>query len=59
MSLTTFNAALLVGWLLILVGGVTYNLSAGLIFAGLILIIMVIVVSRIGGLYAKRHREID
>lgn len=59
MSLTTFNAALLVGWLLILVGGVTYNLSAGLIFAGLILIIMVIVVSRIGGLYAKRQREID
>lgn len=59
MSLTTFNASLLVGWLLILVGGVTYNLSAGLIFAGLILIIMVIVVSRIGGLYAKRHREID
>ena len=39
MSLTTFNAALLVGWLLILVGGVTYNLSAGLIFAGLILFI--------------------
>lgn len=59
MSLTTFNAALLVGWLLILVGGVTYNLSAGLIFAGLILIIMVIVVSRIGGIYANRHREID
>ena len=59
MSLATFNAGLLIGWLLILVGGITVNLGAGLIFAGIVLIVMVIVVSRIGGLYAKRHREID
>ncbi|HMU32142.1 MAG TPA: hypothetical protein PKD43_18740 [Nitrospira sp.] len=59
MSLATFNAGLLIGWLLILVGGITVNLGAGLIFAGIVLIVMVIVVSRIGGLYAKQQEDSD
>lgn len=57
MDLRIFNAAMLVGWLLVLAGGVLINPGIGILCAGLLLIVLALLVSRIGGLYAKTEGE--
>lgn len=52
MKLATFNASLLVGWLLVLAGGVLINPGYGLVAAGLLLIAIVVYVSHYAGVYA-------
>ena len=50
MNIHVFNAALLIGWLLVLAGGVLLNVGAGLVAAGVLLILLVFVGVRLGGL---------
>ena len=56
-----FNAAMLIGWLLAMVGGSLVNLGAGLAFGGLLLIALALLSARMaGGLYVpepKRAQE--
>lgn len=52
MNIQLFNASLLIGWLLVLVGGLLLSPGWGLAGSGLLLIGLVLVVSRIAGIYA-------
>ncbi|MER2537648.1 MAG: hypothetical protein ABTQ26_00250 [Azonexus sp.] len=52
MNIKIFNACLLIGWLLVLAGGLLINPGPGLIGAGLLLVILVLIVSRLAGIYA-------
>lgn len=57
MNAHVFNACLLVGWLLVLAGGVLLNVGAGLAAAGLLLIVLSFLASRIaGGIYLPNKR---
>jgi hypothetical protein len=49
MNLAVFNACLLIGWLLVLAGGVWLNPGAGLAVAGLLLIVLTLLSARIAG----------
>jgi len=52
MAARTFNACLLLGWLLVLAGGVALNVGAGLAAAGVLLIVLALLSARLaGGLY--------
>ncbi len=51
MNVKVFNACLLVGWLLVLVGGVLVHPGYGLAVAGLLLIALAIFSARIAGLH--------
>lgn len=52
MNANVFNASLIVGWLLVLVGGVLLSPGLGLAVAGLLLIILALVAQWLaGGLY--------
>lgn len=51
MSLKAFNVAILLGWLLVLVGGCILNPGAGLVGGGVLLIGLTLVLARLGGLY--------
>ena len=54
MSLFVFNTCLLLGWLLVLIGGLLIHPGAGLVFAGLLLLGLVFLAVRTaGGVYAK------
>jgi hypothetical protein len=53
MNLHVYNAALLLGWLLVLVGGVLLHPAAGLVAAGLLLLVLVFLTVRLGGVYAS------
>lgn len=57
MNLLVFNASLLVGWALVLVGGCMLNLGAGLIGGGVLLLLIVLLCARMGGVYAPRKAE--
>ena len=58
MSARAFNACLLVGWLLVLVGGVIINTGTGLAIAGLLLIGLALLSARIaGGVYMPPEGE--
>lgn len=58
MHIYIFNAALLVAWLLVLVGGVLLNLGAGLIAAGVMLLVLVSWSIRLGGgVYAPTRSQ--
>lgn len=59
MNAHIFNICLLVGWLLALAGGALLNLGAGLIFAGLLLLAIVLVVTRMVGIYVPNREEKD
>jgi hypothetical membrane protein len=52
MHLYVYNTALLLGWLLVLVGGVLLHPAAGLVAAGLLLLILVFLTVWLGGVYA-------
>ena len=52
MNASVFNACLLIGWLLVLTGGVCINPGAGLAVAGVLLILLALLSARIaGGIY--------
>ena len=52
MSANVFNLCIAAGWLLVLAGGCWLNPAAGLVGAGLLLIVLVLLAARIaGGLY--------
>lgn len=53
MDLQTFNRSLLVGWLLLLVGGVLIHPGWGLAVGGLSLILLTFAVAYVGGLKAQ------
>ena len=57
MNLHHFNAAILVGWLMVLAGGMWINPGAGLVAAGLLLLVLTLFAARIaGGLYEPPSR---
>ena len=49
-----FNASLLAGWGMAVVGGCLFNLAAGLVGGGLLLLIMAAFVARIAGIYISK-----
>lgn len=54
MNANHFNAAILVGWVLVLAGGMWIHPGAGLAVGGLLLIVLTLVAVRLGGgLYAS------
>jgi len=58
MSVKSFNAAMLAGWLLVLIGGVCMHPAAGLAAAGVLLIALTLLAVRLGGgLYAPRESQ--
>lgn len=58
MHVHVFNVCLLLGWLLVLAGGVLLNVGAGLAAAGALLIVLVLVSARVaGGLYVPKLKE--
>lgn len=57
MNAQTFNACLLIGWLLALAGGVWLNVGLGLVGGGLLLIVVVLLVARVAGVYMPRKEE--
>jgi hypothetical protein len=61
MNINHFNAALILGWLLVLIGGCLLNPGAGLAVGGLLLIALVIGAARAAGLYdpAAVSKETD
>ncbi|MDE2441177.1 MAG: hypothetical protein KGP14_09140 [Betaproteobacteria bacterium] len=54
MNLRIFNAALLIGWLMALVGGLLYDIALGLIGGGLLLLMITACVVRLGGIFMPR-----
>lgn len=57
MNIKIFNACLLVGWLLVLAGGIWLDPGLGLIAAGLLLIVLVLVVSHMAGIYSEQDYQ--
>jgi hypothetical protein len=57
MNVHLFNLTLLLGWLLVLVGGVIINVGAGLAAGGLLLILLVFAVFRISGIYVPNAKD--
>ncbi|MGO4154350.1 hypothetical protein [Cupriavidus sp. YAF13] len=53
MNARLFNVCLLLGWLLVLAGGCLLNAGAGLIFAGLLMLALVLIVARMAGIYVS------
>lgn len=56
MNAIIFNASLLIGWLMVLVGACLRDLAAGLVAGGLLLLVIVALVVRIGGVYMSKPR---
>lgn len=59
MPLIVFNASLLIGWLLVLAGGMLVHPAWGLAVAGALLIVMAMVSAFLGGLYQARRPPAD
>lgn len=59
MPLIVFNASLLIGWLLVLVGGVLVHLGWGLAVAGLLLIVLAVGSAFLGGLHQRPAKPAD
>ena len=57
MNVYVYNAALVVGWLLVLVGAMLVHGAAGLMVGGFLLLILVFVTVRLGGLYAPERNR--
>jgi len=57
MNLPTFNIALLLGWLLASAGGIILNTGAGLLMAGLLLVVLTLFSARCFGLYLSDQKE--
>ena len=60
MNVSVYNAALLIGWLLVTLGGLLISPGAGLIGGGLLLLALVFAVARLAGVYQPTEKpEID
>lgn len=59
MNAHTFNAMLLLAWLLALIGGCLIDFGGGLLFAGLLLMAILFFVARLAGLYLPKKDEDD
>lgn len=59
MNLKIFNACMLVGWLLILAGGVMVHPGWGLAVAGAVLMVGSAVVAYLGGVYSPDKPAAD
>lgn len=57
MNLIVFNVALLIGWLMVLIGCCMLHLAAGLAASGLLLIVLTIYMLRLAGVYARKKTE--
>lgn len=57
MNARLFNACLLLGWLLVIAGGCLVNVGYGLVFAGLLLLVMVFIVARVAGVYVPERKD--
>lgn len=57
MHARAFNACLLLGWLLVLVGGVLIHPGAGLVGAGVLLLVLVFASANLaGGIYLPGNK---
>ena len=52
MNLSVFNAAILLGWILVLVGGVLIHVGLGLMLGGVALLVLVHLAVRMGGIHS-------
>ena len=58
MNVNIFNASLLIGWVLILIGGMLLNVGAGLAVGGVTLIGLAMIAARLaGGIYLPKPDE--
>lgn len=57
MNARLFNLTLLLGWLLVLAGGMLINLGAGLAVGGALLIALAFSIARIAGIYMPTAKE--
>jgi len=57
MSLKNFNIAILIGWLLVLIGGCLLDVALGLAFAGLLLLGLTLTLARLAGLYRPAPKK--
>jgi hypothetical protein len=58
MHIHAFNAGLLIGWLLVLAGGLVLSPGLGLAVSGLLLIVLVLLSAKIaGGLYVPEPKR--
>jgi hypothetical protein len=54
MNAYVFNISLLAGWAMVLIGACMINLAAGLVAGGLLLLVLVALCVRIGGVYMPK-----
>ena len=59
MTFQAFNIAILIGWVLVLLGGCLIDLAAGLAGAGLLLILLTIYLARMAGVYRPAKAETE
>lgn len=57
MSARIFNICVLLGWCMAVAGGCLWNLSAGLVGGGLLMLVIVFAAARIGGVYAPTKSD--
>jgi len=58
MNALIFNASLLIGWLLIVVGvGGLWSVSAALLVGGVILVLVTLLLARWAGVHAPTHKR--
>lgn len=50
-----FNACILIGWLMVLVGSCMASISIGLFFSGLLMVVLVLIVAHVAGVFAPRR----
>lgn len=57
MEIRVFNAAVLIGWLLVLVGGMLIHPGAGMVGGGVLLLVLVFLSAHMaGGIYRDEGR---
>lgn len=56
MNLRIFNASLLIGWLLVLAGGVIVNVGWGLAIGGGVLLLLALLSAYIAGIYEPKAK---
>jgi hypothetical protein len=57
LNLRVFNLCLLVGWLMVLAGGVVINIGWGIAVAGGLLLVLVLIGAYLGGLYDPKKAD--
>lgn len=57
MNAIVFNVSLLIGWIMVLVGACMRDLAIGLVAGGVLLLVIVALVVRMGGVYVPKRAE--